>query len=116
MTAFNIMNSNVHPLYQAQISLLDVKKVTILSEYADYINIFSIDSTAEMPKYTDIKNHLIDLKDKQLSYCLIYNLALMEFERLKTYIETNLTNNFIRPNKLLAIALILLIQKKNDSF
>ena len=36
---------------------------------------------------------------KQPSFGLIYNLDSVELETLKTYIETNLANGFIRPSK-----------------
>ena len=54
---------NVHPPRQAQIALLDVEEVpvTILAKYLDHIDVFSLDSIAELPKHTGINDHLIDL-------------------------------------------------------
>ena len=110
-------DSNVHASWQAQISSLNVEKVTIPSEYADYTDVFSSDSVVELPKHISINYHSIDLIDnKQSPYGPIYSLRPVELEMLKTYIETNLANGFIRPSKSPAGAPILFIRKKNGSF
>ena len=96
--------------------MFDVEKVTIPSKYADHTNVFSPDSAAELPKHICINNHPIDLvDDKQSPYSSISSLGPVELKTLKTYIEINLANNFIRPSKLLADALILFIHKKNGN-
>ena len=111
------MSSNIYLFWEIQIILLDIKKVTIFSKYADYINVFLLDFVLELLKHTSINNHLINLiNDKQLSYSLFHSLKLVEFEILKTYIETNLANGFIRPFKLPVSILILFICKKDGSF
>ena len=72
---------------------------------------------AELPKYINIIDHFIILiNDKQLPSSIIYNLKLVELEILKTYIETNLVNGFIRPSKSLVNISILFICKKDGSF
>lgn len=44
----------------------------------------------ELSKNTNINKFIIKLiKDKQSLYGLIYSLALVEFEILKTYIQTH---------------------------
>ena len=53
--------------------------------------------------------------DKQPPYRPIYSLGLVELETLKTYIETNLANGFIRPSKSPASAPILFVCKPNGS-
>ena len=116
MEALSVVDSSVYPSWQAQISLLDVQEVTIPFEYADYTNVFSPDSATELLEHTGINNHLIDLiDDKQPPYGPIYSLGLVELETLKTYIETNLANGFIRPSKSPAGAPILFIRKKDGS-
>ena len=62
MAALNI-NSNVHASRQAQISLLDVEEVAIPFKYADYTDVFSPDSAAELPEHTSINNYPINLID-----------------------------------------------------
>ena len=115
MAAFSV-DSNVHASQQAQISLLDVEKVTISSKYTDYTNVFSPNSAAELPKHTGINDYPIDLIDnKQPLYGPIYSLGPMELETLKTYIKTNLANGFIKPSKSPAGAPILFICKKDSS-
>lgn len=95
---------------------MDIKKVTIFSEYIDYIDVFLPDSAAELPKHTGINNHFISLiDDKQPLYGLIYSLELIELETLNINIETNWVNDFIRPFKLPTGNLILFICKKNTS-
>ena len=110
------VGSNIHLSRQAQIASLDVEEVTIPAEYLDYTDVFSPNSVAELPKHTGINDHPINLiDDKQPSYGPIYILGPVELETLKTYIETNLANGFIKPSKLPAGALILFILKKDGS-
>ena len=63
---------------------------------------------AELSKNTGINEHAIKLEEnKQLSFGPIYSLGWMKLETLKTYIETNLANGFIRLSKFSAGAFIL---------
>ena len=65
-------------------------------EYSDYNNVFLVKNTVELLEYTKMNDHTIKLeKDKQLFFEPIYSLRLVEFETLKTYIKTNLTNSLI---------------------
>ena len=85
-------------------------------EYSDYSNVFSAKNTAELPENTGMNEHTIELKEgKQPLFGPIYNLGPVEFETLKTYIETNLTNGFIRPSKSPARASILFDRKPDGS-
>ena len=69
-----------------------------------------------LPECTGFNNYAIKLKNgKQPTYEPIYSLGPVELEILKTYIETNLANGFIRPLKSLADALILFIYKLDGS-
>lgn len=116
MIALTIMNSNIYLSWLAQIALLEVEEVFILSKYTDYTNIFSPNSMAKLSKHIGINNYSINLiNDKQLFYGPIYSLGLVELETLKLYIEINLANCFIRLSKLLTNALILFICKKDNS-
>ena len=59
-------------------------------------------------KNTKINEYIIKLKKgKQPIFGLIYILRLIKLKTLKTYIDINLVNDFIRPSKSLAGALIL---------
>ena len=79
--------------------MLNNKKVIVLPKYSDYANVFSKAFAVKLSKYTNINNYLIDLvDDKQPPYSPIYSLRPMELKTLKTYIETNLVNGFIRPS------------------
>ena len=100
----------VHLERQAQLGVLlfDKASTEILAEYSNYSNVFSAENAAELLENTRMNKHTIKLEEgKQLSFGLIYSLGLVELETLKTYIETNLANDFIRPSKSLAGALIL---------
>ena len=67
---------------------------------------------AELLENTGINKHAIELEEgKQLPFRPIYSLGLVELETLKTYIETNLTNGFIRFSKFPAKASILFDRK-----
>ena len=117
MAALSMVDSNIHPFWHTQIALLKAEEVTIPSKYADYTNIFSSNFATKLPKYTRINDHLINLiDDKQLLYYPIYtSLKPVELKTLKTYIETNLANSFIKSFKSPAGASILFIRKKNIS-
>ena len=63
-----------------------------------------------------MNEHAIKLeKGKQPLFGLIYSLSLVESETLKTYIKTNLANNFIWPFKSPAGASILFDRKLDGS-
>ena len=107
----------IHPTQEAQIAALNTKEVIIPPEYSDYADVFSKASAAGLPKHTSINDHPIDLvDDKQPPYGPIYSLGPVELKTLKTYIETNLANGFIRPSQSPAGTPIIFIKKKNSSF
>lgn len=86
-------------------------------EYSDFTNVFSQELALVLLKYTKINDYTIELIDKQqLPYGPIYSLGLVELEILKTYIKTNLVNDFIRYSKSLARALIFFDKKLDRSF
>ena len=71
----------------------------------------------ELLEHNGINEHIIKLeKSKQPSFRLIYSLGLVELKTLKTYIETNLANGFIRRSKSPADTSILFDQKSDRSF
>ena len=90
---------------------------TLISiEYSDFADIFSPELASELLKYTEINNHAIKLVDDwQLPYGPIYSLEPVKLETLKTYIETNLKNGFIKPSKSPAKAPIFFDKKPNGS-
>ena len=111
------MTIPIYPFCQAQVAALSSEETGILAEYSDFSNIFSSDSTAELPEHTRINNHPINLlNDKQPPYCPIYSPGPVEVEMLKTYIEANLASGFIRPSKFLAGTIILFVRKIHGSF
>ena len=107
----------IHLFCHAQVTTLTSNETGIPAKYSDFFNVFSSDFVAELPEYTGINDHFINLLDnKQPPYRPIYSLGLVELEILKTYIEANLASGFIRPSKFPASTLILFVQKKNGSF
>ena len=63
-----------------------------------------------------INKHIIKLVDYwQTSYSSIYSPSFIELQKLKTYIKINLANNFIRPSKFPAGALIFFNKKPDES-
>ena len=85
-------------------------------EYSDYSYVFSVENIAELLEKTGMNEHAIKLeKGKQPLFGPIYSLGQIELETLKTYIETNLANGFIRPSKSPAGAPILFNQKLDGS-
>ena len=61
------MGFTIYLFQQTQIVLLDIKKVISPVKYLDYTNVFFPDFAIELPGYTNINNHFINLIDnKQL--------------------------------------------------
>ena len=91
------------PIYsccQAQVASITSEETGIPAEYSNFSNNFSSECPAELPEYTRINDHLINLLDnKQLLYSLIYSLGMVELEMLKTYNEANLASGFIKLSK-----------------
>ena len=70
---------------------------SISTKYSDFADVFSPKLASKLFKYTRINYHAIELvDDQQPLYEPIYSLGPVELETLKTYIETNLANSFIR--------------------
>ena len=106
----------IHPARKAQLTLLLAEEVIVPTEYSDFADVFLEKSANVPPEQTGANEHAIKLEEgKQPPYRPIYSLELVELETLKTYIKTNLANDFIRASKSLAGALILFVRKFNGS-
>ena len=109
---------DVHPSRRPQISSLIAKEVLtkVPVEYSNFVDVFSPDLASELLEHSGINDHAIELVEsyQQPSYRPIYSLGPVELETLKAYIETNLTNGFIRPSKSPAGAPILFDRKSNS--
>ena len=107
----------IHLAKEAQMALLLAKEDTVLAKYLDFADMFLKESANVLPKQTRVNKHAIKLeKSKQSPYKPIYSLGPVEFKTFKTYIETNLTNGFIKASKSSAIVQILFVHKFNDNF
>ena len=96
--------------------LFDEAPTEVPAEYSDYSDVFSAENAAELPENTGMNEHAIELEEgKQPPFGPIYSLGPVELETLKTYIETNLANGFIRPSKSPAGAPILFDRKPDGS-
>lgn len=106
----------IHANQEAQIVLLEAKKVTIPAIYLDFTNLFSKKLAAELLERSDINKHSIIIEPgKQPPYGPIYNLDLVKLGILKAYIKTNLANNFIWPSKLPTRAPILFVWNPDNN-
>ena len=108
----------VHFERQAQIRalLFDEAPTKIPTEYSDNGNVFSAENATELPENTGMNKHAIKLEEgKQPPFDPIYSLRPVELKTLKTYIETNLANGFIRPSKSPAGAPIFFNRKPDRS-
>ena len=109
----------MHLEKQAQVRapLFDEAPIEIPAEYSDYNDVFSVENVAELLENTGMNKHAIELEEsKQSSIGSIYSLGPVELEILKTYIETNLINDFICPSKSPVGAPILFDKKPDGSF
>ena len=105
----------IHPARKAQLTLLLAKQVIVLTKYSDFADVLLEKSANVLPERTGSNEHAIELeKGKQPPQAPIYSPGTLKLETLKTYIETNLANGFIRASKLLASAPILFVRKPNS--
>ena len=80
------------------------------------MDVFSPDLASELFKHNGINNYAIELVDSQQPpYEPIYSLRPVELETLKTYIETNLVNWFIKLSKS-PVGAPILFDRKSDGF
>ena len=106
----------IHPSYQFQVTIVTSKKTRIPTKYANFSNVFSLDSGAKLLEHTGINDHLINLLDnKQSHYGPIYSVGPVELETVKTYIKANLASGFIRLSKSHASAPIIFVRKRDSS-
>lgn len=78
-------------------ALLLIEEITVSTKYADIANIFSKKSAKMLPERISINKHAIKcVNSKQSPYGPIYNLDPVALMTLKTYIETNQANSFIK--------------------
>ena len=86
-------------------------------KYFNYSNVFLVENVVKLLENTKINEHAIKLEEgKQPSFGPIYSLGSVKLETLKTYIETNLVNGFIRPFMSPAGAFMLFNWKLDRSF
>ena len=96
--------------------MLITKKITILTKYLDFIDIFFKKLIIKLFEYLNINEYAIKLKvGKQVFYKLIYIFRSIELETFKIYIKTNLANNFIKVFKSFSKVLILFTKILNKS-
>lgn len=96
--------------------MLLIKKVTITAKYSDFSDVFLEKSANVLLEQTRANKHAIKLKKgKQLLHGLINSLRPVELKTLKTYIKTNLANDFIQVSKSPVGAPILFVCKPNGS-
>ena len=102
VAALNNLELAIHPSRAPLLAALQQDKAPteIPPKYADYANVFSQDLAMELPENTGMNKYAIELVEgKQLPHGPIYSLRPVELETLKTYIETHLKTEFIRPSK-----------------
>lgn len=88
VSSLNLGSMTIYPARKPWMTLLFIKKVTILTEYANFIDILSKKSKKMPSERRDINKHDIKLVDKKKSlYRLIYSQDPIELESLKTYIK-----------------------------
>ena len=111
-------NSDVYLFCRAQIAFLKADKapVFISSKYANFAKVFSKNLVAKLSELIGINDHIIDLiEGHQALYKPIYSLGPVGLNTLKTYIETNLANGFIKHLKYPTSTLILFDKKPDRS-
>ena len=106
----------IYSAKKAQLALLLAKEVTVPTKYSDFADVFLEKLANILLERTGANEHVIKLEEgKQPPYGPIYSLEPVELKTLKTYIETNLANGFIRALKSPAGAPILFVRKPDGS-
>ena len=87
---------SIHPARNAQLALLLTQKVTVLTKYSDFVDVFLKKLANVFSEQTGSNKHAIKLeKGKQPAYGPTYSLKQVELETFKNYIKINLVNGFI---------------------
>ena len=93
------------------------KKVIVPAKCSDFADLLLEKSANILQEQIRVNKHAIKLEEgKQLSFRPIYSLEPVELKTLKTYIETNLANGFIKAPKSPVDSPILFVCKPNSSF
>jgi hypothetical protein len=82
-------------------------------EYSKFSDVFFEHEIKQLSKH-ESHNHVIKTKKNSSMSDLIYNLSLIKLKILKSYIEDNLTKDFIISSVFSSSALILFNKKKNN--
>ena len=107
----------IHSARKTQLALLLTKDITILIKQLDFPDIFLEKLANIFPEQIGANEHKIKLeKGKQPPYRPIHSLGLVEFESLKTYINTNLVNGFIQASMSPLDAPIVFVCKLDGNF
>ena len=110
------LRMTIHLARKVQLALLLAEEVIMPTEYSDFADVFLEKSANVFPEWTGANEHAIKLEEgKQPPYMPIYSLGPVELKTLKTYIETNLLNGFIRASKSPAGVPILFVRKPDGS-
>ena len=76
-----ILKIIICPACKVKIALLLAKRVTILTKYSDFTNMFVKKSAKVLPNNTKINKHIIKIvKSKEPLYRPIYRLSSIELE------------------------------------
>lgn len=87
VNSLNLGSKMINPARKAHIAQILTKKVTMPSKYANFANVFLKKLAKVVIEGTDINEYTIELVvGKQPLHKPIYNLGLIKFEILKTYI------------------------------
>lgn len=96
---------------------MQVGEVCIMdsSKYSEFAGIFCFKQVIELREHMSINDYAMDLvENKQLPYNRINSIRPLKLKTVKTFIKTNLANNFIKSSKSLADAHIFFVQNTND--
>ena len=116
VTSLSLNLISIHLAREAQIASLVAKEVKILTKYSDFAGVFSKEKTLILPEVTEWNQYVIKLQEgQQPLYGPIYSLGPVKLKTLKSYIETNLANDFIWPSKSPAGTPILFVEKPDGS-
>ena len=112
-----LLTMPIYSAQEAQIALLVAKEVKIPTKYSGFSDVFLEEKASILLKIIKLNQHVVKLqKGQQPPYVLIYSLGPVKLEMLKTYIEINLANGFIRSLKSPVGDPIFFVGKPDGSF
>jgi len=89
-------------------------KVKLFSKYQNFINVFDRAQVDKLSPHRSYDHKIEFTNDVTSSRCRAYQMSLYKLQKIKEYLNENLSKNFITSSKISYFSLILFTLKIND--